>query len=342
MRKTPTRLSDGDDGTNASVGAVIIGRNEGERLLRCLDTIANSVARFVYVDSNSTDDSVRAARSRGAEIVELDEATPVTAARARNAGFDCLLEIHPDIEFVQFIDGDCELDASWTDTALSKIGLQPDIAAVCGRRRERFPERSIYNQLIDMEWDTPIGEAKYCGGDVLMRADAFRSVGGFNPTLIAGEEPDLCVRLRQRSYRILRLDDPMTLHDAAMTRFSQWWKRTVRAGYAFTQGASMHGASSERHWVRESLSIFFWGAALPSLTIVLSWPTRGWSLLLLAAYAVSLLRVAASRLRRGEPASSALLYATFCTLAKLPQFIGQLQFARNRVRGKAGALIEYK
>ncbi len=134
-----------------------------------------------------------------------------------------------------------------------------DVAAVAGRRRERHPEQTIYNRLADLEWDSPIGEAKYCGGDVLTRGDAFRQVGGYNPALIAGEEPDLCVRLRQHGWIILRIDAEMTLHDIAMTRFSQWWKRSERGGFAFAQGVAMHGRPPERHWVHELRSTILWG-----------------------------------------------------------------------------------
>jgi GT2 family glycosyltransferase len=326
-----------------AVAVVAIGRNEGERLQRCLDSLVGRVERIVYVDSGSTDDSLQQAHARGVDAVELDMSLPFSAARARNVGLDRLLEVQPDIEFVQFVDGDCEVAEGWMEAALSEIRRHPDAAVVCGRRSERFPERSIYNRLIDMEWDTPVGEARACGGDALMAVDAVRSVGGFDSTMIAGEEPELCVRLRRKGYRILRIDAEMTLHDAAMTRFSQWWRRSIRTGYAYTLGAAMHGASPDRQWVRESLSILFWGAALPTVAVALAWPTHGWSLLLLAAYAVSLLRVAAGRRQhRGNSVSHALLYAIFCTFSKFPQLLGQLRCVWNWLRRQPGALIEYK
>jgi GT2 family glycosyltransferase len=328
---------------SAVVAAVVIGRNEGERLQRCLDSLVGRVERIVYVDSGSTDDSLQQARARGVEAVELDMSLPFTAARARNVGLDRILEVQPDVEFVQFVDGDCEVASGWIEAAVSEVRRHPDVAVVCGRRRERFPERSIYNRLIDMEWDTPVGEARACGGDALMAVDALRSAGGFDSRMIAGEEPELCLRLRRKGHRILRIDAEMTMHDAAMTRFSQWWRRSIRNGYAYTLGAAMHGASPDRHWLRESLSISFWGAALPAAVVGLAWPTRGWSLLLLTAYPVSLLRIAAGRRRqRGSSRSHALLYAGFCTFSKFPQLLGQLRCVSDRLRRRQRALIEYK
>ncbi|MEM1164624.1 MAG: glycosyltransferase family 2 protein, partial [Pseudomonadota bacterium] len=173
-----------------TIAAVAIGRNEGDRLVRCLKSLTGQVDRLIYVDSGSTDGSIAAARDIGAEVVTLDTATRFTAARARNAGFDHLRTgTLPD--FVQFIDGDCEIQDGWLSKAAAFLRGHDDVAVVCGRRRERFPMASWYNRMIDEEWDTPVGEARACGGDALMRSEAFDAVGGFNPDLIAGEEPEL-------------------------------------------------------------------------------------------------------------------------------------------------------
>ena len=182
----------------SDLGIVAIGRNEGERLRRCLNSLVGHGLPVVYVDSNSTDGSVELAHSMGAEVVELDLSVPFTAARARNAGFERLLELDQQIRFVQFVDGDCEVVPGWLDQARSVLEDRPDVAVVFGRRRERFPDQSIYNCLADIEWDTPVGETKYCSGDILVRVKAQREVGGYNPALIAGEDPDLAVRIRQR------------------------------------------------------------------------------------------------------------------------------------------------
>jgi len=214
----------------ADLGCVAIGRNEGQRLVRCLDSLVGRVARVVYVDSGSTDGSVEAARARGVEVVALDTSIPFTAARARNAGVARLREIAPDARFVQLVDGDCEVVAGWLERAHAALSARRELAVVCGRRRERHPEHSVWNRIVDVEWDTPVGDAKACGGDAMMRLDALAAVGGFDPSLIAGEEPELCVRLRAAGWKIERLDAEMTLHDAAMERVEQWWKRTVRSG----------------------------------------------------------------------------------------------------------------
>ena len=243
-------------------GAVVIGRNEGARLRRCLESVSTAAA-VVYVDFGSTDGSAQLALDHGADVIELDMTIAFTAARARNAGFKRLREIAPDLSYVQFVDGDSELIGSWPEQALSFLEMHADVGVACGRLRERYPERSIYNWLCEREWERPVGEVRACGGIALMRVNALEAVGGFRDDLIAGEEPELCVRLRARGWRIWRLDTDMALHDAAMTRFGQWWQRNMRSGYSFAQGAYLHGALPERHFVWESLRPWFWGVWLP-------------------------------------------------------------------------------
>ena len=188
---------------------VVIGRNEGERLRRCLDSCAGAGLR-VYVDSNSADGSRELARAKGVETVELDLSRGFTAARARNAGFARLRELRPDLQVVMFVDGDCEIAPDWIPAALALLRSRPDVVAVCGRRRERFPQASVYNRLCDIEWNTPVGEARAFGGDVVVRASALAAAGGYRDDLIAGEEPELCVRLRAAGGKIWRLDQDMT------------------------------------------------------------------------------------------------------------------------------------
>ena len=325
----------------SQIGVVAIGRNEGERLRHCLESVVQQVAQVVYVDSGSRDRSVELARSLGVEVVELDLAIPFTAARARNAGFARLLELHPQMDYVQFVDGDCEVVSGWLAQAQQVLDTQPDVVVVCGRRRERFPDATLYNRLCDLEWDTPVGEAKACGGDALMRVSAIQAVGGYNPTLIAGEEPELCVRLRQAGGKILRIDAEMTWHDAQMTRFGQWWKRAVRAGYAYAEGAFLHGAPPEKHWVKETRSIRLWGGIVPAIALLAALPTHGWSLVLLAAYPLITVRIYQYARRIGRSAADAWLFAGSCVLAKFPQMQGQMRFYWGKWFKRPSRLIEY-
>ena len=364
----------GSDISTSNVGFVAIGRNEGERLRRCLQSIPRSTGRTVYVDSGSVDGSIPLARGLGAEVVELDTSVPFTAARARNAGIARLLEgagndaakSHPSgcstpsgvpprrvfrsgsqrleadravdpIDFFLVLDGDCELVPGFVEAALRVMVENPRTGIVCGRRRERHREASVYNVLCDMEWNTPVGDAEACGGDALVRVAAFREVGGYDGSIIAGEEPELCLRLRRRGFGVRRIDCDMTLHDAAMTKFSEWWRRAVRAGHAYAELYALH-----RHWRREVRSILFYGFVVPVIALAASPATSGLSLGLFAAHALLYLRVARHRRRAGDRPRDAALYARFCVIAKFAQLAGALRYSMNRIFRRRPAIIEYK
>jgi GT2 family glycosyltransferase len=320
------------------VGVIAIGRNEGERLRRCLDALPSRLRHVVYVDSASSDDSVEQARRRGVEVVELDMSLPFTAARARNAGLRRMHEQWPDLAFVQVVDGDCALVPGWLEAALGEMASNPRLAMVCGRRRELHPDASIYNRLCDMEWDTPVGDAESCGGDALMRMAAVLEVGGYDERVISGEEPEMCARLRARGWRIRRIGRDMTLHDAAMTRFAQWWKRELRSGHGFAQVGAMH-ASVFRRQRRSSAA---WGLLLPAAALASAPVTGGAGLALLLAYPALWTRILVRRRARGDVLRVAGLYATFSVLGKFPQAVGIARYWWNRGRRRRSSLIEYK
>ncbi|MEY4544314.1 MAG: hypothetical protein RL685_509 [Pseudomonadota bacterium] len=340
------------------MGVVVIGRNEGERLRRCLRSlIGQGAGPIVYVDSGSSDDSVAFSQSLGVFVVNLDTSIPFTMARGRNAGFAELQRLFPTLRWVQFVDGDCEVRPDWIARARAAFVDRPEVAAVCGRRRERHPESSIYNRLADMEWNAPLGEVEECGGDVLFRTPVFLEVGGFNPRMIAGEEPELCVRVRDRGYKVLRIDAEMTLHDAAITRFGQWWTRATRGGHSYAEGMALHGAGPSRHNVRRTLSAVFYGLGLPALWCgAVALAAVGFAPLGIgfgpltvcvflgvpAAYLRAAWGAYRERRRHGDPRQHAALYAGFCMLGKVPEALGILTYWSNRLRGRYSGLMEYK
>ena len=296
----------------------------------------------VYVDSNSTDSSVDMARSLGAEVVELDPSGPIGVPRAQNEGFQRLTQIDPEIRYVQFVDGDCEIVNGWLDQAIQVLEERPEVGLVTGRRRERFPDASIYNRLADLEWDTPVGETKGSHGDFMVRATAFREIGGFDVAVLVSEDYELCLRLRKVGWILLRIDAEITVHDMAMTHFGQWWWRTVRSGYGYADGAYLHGRSPERHCVREVRSILVWGMVLPLLALGLAWPTRGASLALFGAYLLLYWRVRRYALSRGWSRPDARLYGLWTILAKFPMAVGLVTYCFRLLARRPKQIIEYK
>jgi len=308
------------------IGVVVIGRNEGERLRRCLESVPRSYP-IIYADSGSSDGSLALARSLGVHALECSP--PYSAARARNQGFAGLCERHPGMRYVQFLDGDCTLFAGWLEAAARALEADPQRAVVTGELLERDPDGSAYNRLCAMEWRSTPGEVRALGGVAMMRAEVFRTLGGYRPEVIAGEDSELGVRMALAGYRVTRIAGLMATHDAGITRFAQWWRRAVRAGHAIGQRSHLNGGSALRDCVRERNSVLFWGVGVPLLALA----ALPGSLLLLCAYAALWLRVWR---RRGSA-----LYATFLLIGKFANALGLARFYLNKLAGRY-ALIEYK
>jgi glycosyltransferase involved in cell wall biosynthesis len=324
----------------SKIGVVVIGRNEGERLKACIRSLATSDVRLVYVDSGSDDGSLRFVQSQGFDVLSLDMSIPFSAARARNEGYRHLLSSDKTIPFIQFVDGDCEVDSNWLLNASVYLQGNPQIVAVCGRRKERFPERSIYNQLCELEWNTPIGITNATGGDFMCRAQGLVQVNGFSPRVIAGEEPELCFRWRQHGWLIERLDADMTLHDANITQVKQWWKRCERAGHAYAQGFTLHGATEERYYRKECIRIIAW-CLLPLCSITLSFMVSAWTLLLLGLLPAKIMQIFIKK--RSELGSQlALFYAASLIVGKFAEGRGICLFFIKKIRGHHFQIIEYK
>lgn len=320
-----------------TLGAVVIGRNEGERLKACLASLAPLGRRVVYVDSGSADGSPDFARSLGLTVVELDTATPFSAAKARNAGFQALLDTEP-VDAVQFVDGDCVVAGQWLRTGAEALAADPELGLVTGWRSELHPQASVYNAMCEVEWHRPAGDISTCGGDMMVRAEAFAAVGGFDPTVIAAEDDEFCLRLGKAGWRLRRLPVSMTLHDADMRRFSQWWRRSVRNGHGFAQLGVMHPP----HLQRERLRVWLYGSTLP-LVFLLGYVITPWlSLAALSVYALSFTKTARDLNRKGLNRTLAIKQAALLTLAKLPNLLGMLTYYRRSWAGRDMQIIEYK
>lgn len=328
----------------AGIGIVAIGRNEGTRFQQCLESFKSLELdfTFVYVDSGSTDNSVNYARAAGYAVVELDTSIPFTAARARNAGVNFLKEMQPDLAYIQFIDGDCQIDTKWLSTAMETLDKETELAVVCGRRAEIKPDASLYNLLIDKEWDTPIGYAKACGGDAMYRASAFFDVNGFNDSIIAGEEPELCYRLRKQGWKIKRIDESMTYHDAALYSFGAWWKRAERYGHAAFEGAWRYGREPERYYIPQVRGIVLWGGILPVGMLLLGFVSTPLLTAPLFLLLVQWLRLTRYFVATGNTAQLARKRAGLTLVCKLAEFKGGCRFIKNKLLGRRSQIIEYK
>lgn len=333
------RRHEGNMQNTSGVGVVVIGRNEGERLRHCFQSLSGW--RTIYVDSGSSDGSVQLAREMGVEAIELDLSRPFTAARGRSEGFKHFMRIHDDISYIQFVDGDCEIVDGWMVKALEILDRQKDVAVICGRIKERYPEASFYNYLQDLDWNDPVGKVSSSGGIAMMRVNALLQVGGWREDLIAGEEPDLCYRLRQAGWTIERVPEMMVYHDSAMTSFSEWWRRCRRTGYAYGLGFLTGGSRPGEFRFRKVMSMSFWVLIMPLIAV--AWLASGQAWIatgVVVLVMLSLLRTAVNTQRHRRCWQDSWVYSLTCFVAKTPQMIGLIQSLLDHVYGIKRKVIE--
>ena len=333
------------DSSDPVISVVVIGRNEGERLARCLRSVlaadtGGRAIELIYVDSDSSDGSPECAQKLGARVLRVQPTRP-SAAIGRNAGWRAATGSH-----VLFLDGDTVLERDFVLAALREIETSPEIGVVWGHRREVAPSASLYNRALDLDWIYPPGDTEFCGGDALFRRSALERSGGFDDTLIAGEEPELCARLRAMGYRIRHIDVPMTGHDLAITHWRQYWRRAERAGHAYAEVSARFAGTTSPLWSRESRRNLWHGAfvvgGLGGITAAVLAGMPGVAMAGLAG-AVAIVTRTAWRARWKDPNPATLLaYALHSHLQQVPILWGQLAWRRARRRGRVRGLIEYK
>jgi cellulose synthase/poly-beta-1,6-N-acetylglucosamine synthase-like glycosyltransferase len=333
------------NGEQDLVSVVVIGRNEGERLRRCLQSVfamthPGFTLQVVYVDSGSTDGSIALAEAEGAQAIALTPERP-SAALGRNAGWQAARG-----SIILFLDGDTVLHPDFVAASLPEFS-DPALAAVWGHRRELHPEQSIFNRTLDLDWIYAPGVTPYCGGDALFRRSVLAQTDGFDPTLIAGEEPELCRRIVALGFYILHVDRPMTMHDLAITRWSQYWKRNTRAGHAFAEVSERFRNAEQPFWSGEAtrnrnrcLALVLGLLTAIASSILLR------SLLLFAIYCAVFLflsiRSASKAAWKTKDWGTLMMYGVHSHIQQIPIYFGQLQYKWSRRRGKRRLLVEYK
>lgn len=321
---------------SVEVGLIIIGRNEGDRLRAALNScLAEKNVVCLYVDSGSTDGSAGLARTIGVAVHQLNTDRPFSAARARKEGVDILQETHPGLKYFQFLDGDCTLESGWIEEAVNYLEQNESIALVCGTMEEAAPSRSIYNKLNALQWNVSPGEINACGGVFMIRRVVYEETGGFNDSLLTGEEPELCSRIRAAGHRIMRLDLTMACHDSGFVCFADWWKRAVWGGYGDAVEYESLNVRVTQQRRRETRSNLFWGFFAPLFALggMLGIFWSFWFVVIPLVcglgYLALFIKILLNRLKNADAVSDAMTYAFFCILRKAPNAIGFLQYKFN-------------
>ncbi len=316
------------------IGVVIIGVNVKNHLADCVRSVRaadypQDLIAITYVDGGSTDGSEQiAGRLGGIAVIALNDAHP-TPGRGRNAGWKAA-----QAPLIQFLDADTTVDPHWFKRAVT--ALNGHVAAVCGWRREKYPQKNVFHKLTQMEWRYETGPCRYFGGDVLIRRQTLAATGGFDESLVAGEDPELSYRIRHQAGRIVRIDAAMTTHDINMGTWRQYWKRACRSGYAYAEIGLRFVNRKEKLWFRELLRVS--AVALLPPAVAAAGIAMGHAAVA-GVMAVLIIGRPFLRLHRIKTESQcnwaeALLYAGHATVVIYPQFCGVVRYLAGRLLGR--------
>lgn len=324
------------DPNSVGVGVVVIGRNEAARLGAALNSVLTTGAAVIYVDSRSRDNSIEIAHGLGVEALVLSDDKPINASRARNEGVAAILRMHPELRFLHLLDGDSTLDPGWLAAAVAYLDKAPEVGFICGRLREKDRDTNVFRRLCDLEWHRDPSPDAECGGLGMVRAEAFRAVGGLDETLIAGADPEFYARLKKAGWQVHAMPAPMGVHDSGMVSFRQWWTRSIKGGYAYAHARLWGG------WRRERWSAIVWGGVLPAAFLLFALLFGPAVLGAFLVYPLQVVRIRLGSARQSFSSADRWLYALACVTIKFPQCIGIGMFEYRRRTKRHGRLIEYK
>lgn len=180
------------------------------RLQRCLSSIVRNdypraLIEIIVVDNDSTDGSARAAREYGAIVIH---SSGDSVAAHRNRGARAALG-----SILAFADSDHEIDRHWIESAVDV--LSDSGVAATGLPYLTQPSPNWVQQQYDGLRIRPCRreDVTWLGsGNLAVKRAAFERVGGFNTSLTACEDVDLCNRLGQAGYRIVADPDLRSIH----------------------------------------------------------------------------------------------------------------------------------
>jgi len=299
--------------SGVALSVVVIGRNESAGLARCLASVEG--LDVLYVDSGSTDESREIAAARGVPVMAIDE-PPFTAARGREVGWRQARG-----DWIFFLDGDCVMSPGAL-RATEALRADPEIAVVWGVSRERRPDVSFLQRVLELRYrGFPEGPGPLVGGNYFCRREALEAVDGFDVTLAGGENANLGWRLRKAGRVVWHVEAPLVEFESGITGLGAYWRRAIRFG----RDEALHLWRSRNFLAR----LFDVGSAerLKDLTTLLAAVAA--TLAGLVPWWGSLAAVLGLKLwrsrRKGAP-GMVLLYVIHTQIHCLPMFLGLLGY----------------
>lgn len=217
------------------LSVVIISKNEDGNIARCIESVIEATkdisdSEIILVDSASTDKTIEIAMKYPIKIIQLCPSWPLSPGAGFYIGF-----YHTKGKYIQFYCGDSILDKQWLRNGLQVLEKNSQLAGVGGVVTQELYDTRFARAYVNYLKNLPVGETANLAGETLFKRDILLKVGTFNPYLKAGEEGELCFRVIDSGYKLLRLPFHMSHHVGCHTEtFLSYLKKMNR--YTIAQG----------------------------------------------------------------------------------------------------------
>ncbi len=222
------------------ISFIVIGRNEGENLIKCFESILATVLfnrikeyEIIYVDSDSSDNSIEIVKQF--KQVRIFKITGVyNAAIGRNIGYK---ESKGNILF--FIDGDMELFPEFLANVIDEnLQLRYDFVSgqlqdyLCGNKRNYLNNSIHHSDRAQKDKFHAV-----TGGIFLIKRNIWELVNGMNNKYVEGEDFDLGLRLSKKDIFLLRRKELIAKHYTVDYRISKiMWKKLLDCSQFYSRG----------------------------------------------------------------------------------------------------------
>jgi len=185
------------------ISIIIPVLNEEEMIGRCLESLtrlafAHDQFEVLVVDNGSQDKTLAIAGSFKDRLnVKVLQQAGVRISALRNLGAREAL-----VDFVAFLDADCLAPVDWLDRILALASV--DSAGVLGAHYLLPEDSSWVGRTWHRYQEAPkSGEVSHVpAGDLIMRREDFRKLGGFDATIQTNEDYELCERARKAGMQV--------------------------------------------------------------------------------------------------------------------------------------------
>ena len=195
-------------------------------LRACLDSVLVAMASYgntelIVIDNGSTDGSYEVLLNEYGRYARILQIRDITVAALRNRGAALAQG-----EFLSFIDSDCVVGPDYFQQALHVLRTRADAT---GAKYElptspHWIEKTWYN----IHARSHDGFVNYLnGGNFLVRRQAFQAVNGFDETLIATEDSELCQRLNQSGFKVFEAHAVRSIHLGGDKNLRVFFRKTA-------------------------------------------------------------------------------------------------------------------